>query len=94
MAHIKIECPKCKWEPKPNSLWSCSCGTSWHTFDTSGRCPSCKKQWDMTQCLSHFESGCGKWSPHLAWYKGLDPIIEEVIDEVNKEVEVEEGVLS
>ena len=64
---VKIMCPKCKWEPKANSMWQCSCGHVWNTFDTAARCPKCHKVWKDTQCLS-----CLKWSPHLDWYDGLD----------------------
>ena len=70
-------CPKCKWEPKANSMWQCSCGHVWNTFDTAARCPKCHKVWKDTQCLS-----CLKWSPHLDWYDGLDDEIRRQIEEV------------
>lgn len=82
---ITIECPKCKWQPHANSRWTCSCGHSWNTFDTGGRCPQCKKQWNETQCLSHWEGGCSKWSPHLDWYKGLDETLLAAMREVWEE---------
>jgi hypothetical protein len=83
---IKIECPKCAWEPKADSLWSCSCGHAWNTFDTGGQCPSCKIVWEHTQCLSPWEGGCEQWSLHLDWYKGLDKHVEEEVKEVQIQV--------
>lgn len=70
----RIRCPLCKWEPRRSSVWTCwecpvpeglarGCGTSWHTFDTGGRCPGCQHQWRWTICLA-----CGCWSPHADWY--------------------------
>ena len=94
MAAIKIECPKCQWQPKPNSKWGCSCGTLWNTFDTGGRCPTCGRMWRLTQCQSSWEGGCQQWSPHLDWYNGLDPAIEEELKEVNIVIEKEEKVLA
>ncbi len=85
---VKIECPKCGWEPQPHSLWACSCGTVWNTFDTGGRCPACSKVWEMTQCQSPLEGGCREWSLHLDWYKGLTPFVEKQVEEVNQEIEV------
>jgi hypothetical protein len=35
----------------------------WHTFDTRGQCPACRKQWHETECLR-----CAKWSKHALWY--------------------------
>ena len=74
---VYIACPKCDWEPHAGSQWSCSCGHAWNTFDTGGRCPSCGRQWDETQCLS-----CSEWSPHLDWYRNLDGWLEEELDEI------------
>jgi hypothetical protein len=79
MSDLKIECPKCSWEPAPHSQWKCSCGSIWNTFDTGGRCPKCSKQWEFTQCLS-----CQEWSLHLDWYKNLDDQYEEAISEVEQ----------
>lgn len=72
----KIACPICDWEPDPNSLWYCTCAYKWNTFNTGGVCPSCKKQWRTTQCLS-----CHKHSAHLDWYRDLPDVIQ---DELNK----------
>ena len=69
-----IRCPHCRWHPAASDRWSCisfggpeppfpSCGTSWNTFDTRGRCPGCSHQWRWTLCLR-----CQKWSLHDAWY--------------------------
>ena len=74
---VYIACPKCDWEPDSNSLWGCSCGHIWNTFDTGGRCPSCKRQWTETQCLS-----CAEWSPHLDWYRNLDDWLQDEIEEI------------
>ena len=60
----RIRCPKCLWVPKKSDLWACTCGTTWHTFDTGGVCPGCMKQWSDTQCLL-----CQKWSAHSEWYE-------------------------
>lgn len=59
-----IRCPVCKWRPRKHDRWSCSCGHSWNTFDTRGRCPACDAQWRETACPS-----CLVWSPHEAWYE-------------------------
>lgn len=70
-----IACPLCDWEPDPRSLWYCTCSCTWNTFSTGGVCPSCKKQWQTTQCLS-----CHKHSPHLDWYRSLPDIIQNELD--------------
>ena len=61
---------------------------TWNTFATGGRCPACKKVWEVTQCVVS-AGGCEKWSPHLDWYEGLDDIVnalKEAIKESWKEV--------
>ena len=83
MEDIKINCPKCIWEPTVRSRWICSCRTSWNTFDTAARCPGCSKIWKDTQCLK-----CHQWSPHLDWYEGLDEIINKLKAEIEKGWEV------
>lgn len=71
----KIRCPLCKWSPAKSSLWFCAdcdapeffyggCGTSWNTFETRGKCPTCAHQWIWTSCLQ-----CGEWSRHEDWYE-------------------------
>jgi uncharacterized C2H2 Zn-finger protein len=75
MNTIRIRCPKCDWEPDAGSRWRCSCGHTWNTFDTGGRCPKCSKVWEDTQCLSW---ECHKWSPHLHWYENLDRVVKEI----------------
>lgn len=64
----RIRCPRCGWEPGRDSLWSCSCSHAWNTFDTSGRCPACGREWAETQCLR-----CHQWSPHRDWYEEDEP---------------------
>jgi hypothetical protein len=70
-----IRCPLCAWRPDASSRWSClcidtpeppfrSCGTSWNTFATKGRCPGCQHQWQWTSCLR-----CQEWSLHVDWYE-------------------------
>lgn len=87
MADIRIACPKCDWEPDGQPYWACSCGFVWNTFDTAGRCPRCRKQWEWTACIPH-AGGCPATSPHLDWYHGLDDWLVEMLEEI----EVEETV--
>lgn len=58
-----IRCPKCLFQPPIGLRWTCKCGHAWNTFSTSGRCPACHFQWEVTQCLA-----CGESSEHRAWY--------------------------
>jgi hypothetical protein len=58
-----IRCPKCLFRPAASLRWTCKCGHSWNTFWTSGRCPACHFQWEVTSC-----PGCGEMSEHRAWY--------------------------
>jgi hypothetical protein len=62
---MEIYCPQCRWRPAPEDRWACEprCGTLWNTFWTRGLCPSCRKQWGVTQCLA-----CKAFSPHRQWY--------------------------
>ena len=66
---VKIFCPLCTWAPGPHDLWECrpGCRTVWNTFETRGRCPGCRKQWQVTVCLA-----CGVGSPHEDWYHDED----------------------
>lgn len=86
MAEVRIACPKCEWEPDGRPHWSCTCGHIWNTFDTGGRCPNCKKQWEWTQCVPH-AGGCSARSPHLDWYRGLDEWLEEELSKIEVIVE-------
>lgn len=87
MAELIIECPKCKWKPDGGEYWMCSCGHTWNTFATAGRCPACSKQWNDTCCPSGtYVGGCGQWSPHLEWYKNLDDKLKKEIKEINKKI--------
>jgi hypothetical protein len=73
-----IACPKCDWRPPPDTLWTCSCGCSWHTFYTHGVCPECGRVWKETQCSTMY--GCGAWSDHEDWYHDeSDLTVEEYI---------------
>jgi hypothetical protein len=70
----RIRCPHCNWKPNGASRWVCAdceapeyfyggCWTSWNTFETRGRCPTCSHQWIWTSCLS-----CHAWARHEDWY--------------------------
>jgi len=72
---------------KPSDRWQCLCGHVWNTFDTAGRCPACSKQWKETCCLPPIAGGCGRWSPHLDWYRNLGSWLREEIERAIKEVE-------
>lgn len=65
-------CPKCDWRPDAGSLWSCSCGHAWNTFQTRGVCPACARVWKDTQCPA-----CGQWSAHEDWYHDDDGLTVE-----------------
>lgn len=87
---IEIACPKCDWEPDDNSLWQCTCGHLWNTFETSGKCPKCAKVWADTQCLGPgFPGGCGSWSKHIDWYRNLDNQMRKEIEKILKEAPVD-----
>ncbi|HEY7411168.1 MAG TPA: hypothetical protein VII13_10525 [Vicinamibacteria bacterium] len=60
---VRIRCPRCGWEPRARDRWSCGCGHAWHTFDTGGVCPACRRVWEDTQCPQ-----CYQWSRHADWY--------------------------
>lgn len=83
---VKIQCPKCSWEPDGQPYWQCDCGHSWDTFETAARCPACGKQHELTQCIRP-AGGCDKLSPHLDWYNGLDKWVKEQVESV-KEIEL------
>ncbi len=85
MENIKIECPKCGWEPDGGSHWMCSkCRFVWNTFDTMARCPACSHQHEYTSCVPH-EGGCHVREPHLDWYKNLDDFVKEEMERVKIE---------
>ncbi len=74
---VEILCPKCDWKPDGGKYWRCTCGNVWNTFETAGKCPQCNKIWDETACPGPgFPGGCGKWSPHIDWYRNLDYILQ------------------
>ena len=85
MKEEKIACPQCNWEPHAHARWMCNCGHVWNTFDTGGQCPACGKQWKYTCCLS-----CQEWSLHIDWYRSLDDLLEELLEEVVVPKEAEE----
>ena len=58
-----IRCPKCSFQPPPDARWYCKCGHVWNTFWTSGLCPACHFQWEVTSCHR-----CHEMSEHKAWY--------------------------
>jgi hypothetical protein len=59
-----IRCPKCRFQPTDDVRWSCKCGHVWNTFWTTGKCPACRYQWEITGCPQ-----CGEMSEHRAWYE-------------------------
>jgi hypothetical protein len=63
------QCPRCGFRPNQFTMWQCTpdCGFLWSTFDTHGKCPRCRKQWNDTACPS-----CHAWSKHNDWY--LEPV--------------------
>lgn len=63
MNGIRIACPKCQWQPDGRPRWTCSCGHTWNTFETKGKCPECGIQWQDTYCPD-----CHQSSPHEEWY--------------------------
>ena len=78
---VEIKCPKCDWAHDGGEHWWCECGHRWDTFETAARCPSCKKQWEVTQCPTD-PGGCGEISPHLEWYRGLDDWLREELERI------------
>jgi len=60
---LRIRCPRCRWQPRQEDRWGCTCGHTWNTFDTGGVCPQCRTVWQKTQCLH-----CQLWSHHEDWY--------------------------
>lgn len=60
---MSVRCPTCQWAPRGGESWLCTCGHSWDTFATRGRCPNCGVQWADTSCPR-----CHEASPHEAWY--------------------------
>jgi hypothetical protein len=82
---MKIRCPKCSWEPDGKPYWQCTCGKNWDTFSTGGRCPSCHKIWEETQCPT-LPKGCGKMSLHLDWYEDLGDILKEYKEELRERI--------
>ncbi|UOQ66468.1 hypothetical protein [Hymenobacter volaticus] len=63
-----IACPKCNWQPTGHEkVWQCTCQYQWHTFDTAGQCPNCRKQWLDTWCPA-----CGCVSKHTEWYRDVE----------------------
>lgn len=58
-----IRFPKCSFQPSTDTRWGCKCGHSWNMFWTSGLCPACHFQWEVTRCPR-----CHEISEHRAWY--------------------------
>jgi Zn-dependent protease len=58
-----FSCPHCKTSPPMGEYWRCSkCGQPFDTFQTSGTCPNCRSNFDVTRCLD-----CGTVSPIHEW---------------------------
>jgi hypothetical protein len=49
---------------------------------TLGQCPTCKKQWEYTQCVED-AGGCNQVSANEGWYQGLDETVSNLIEELN-----------
>lgn len=81
MENIKICCPSCGWLPNNKNSWKCSCGNIFNAFDTVGKCPCCKTQWEYTQCVED-EGGCNDISLHEDWYQGLNEIVDHLFTEL------------
>lgn len=83
---MKIACPKCQWEPDGGAYWVCSeCDTTWDTFSTAARCPTCKHQYEITSCVPP-AGGCNESSPHLDWYTDLDAMLKEELAKIRERV--------
>ena len=72
-----IRCPHCRWRPSASDRWQCecaftpeppfnSCGTSWNTFETRGRCPGCGARRATNQLLAENENCPGCDAPYCA----------------------------
>lgn len=69
---MQIKCPKCHWNPRKTSLWTCEqCSNEFNIFETIARCPRCDTEHQEIYCID-WEGGCGELSPYLDWYTGLD----------------------
>ena len=60
---VAASCPHCEWEPLKSTIWTCTCGHKWNTFDTKGTCPGCERVWSETECRK-----CRTVSAHESWY--------------------------
>ena len=78
--NLITQCSECEWRPDGEKHWACSCGHKWNTFDTKGKCPKCKTQWENTWC-----PGCGNSTPHKDWYMTTEEI-EQIENSGNKEL--------
>lgn len=88
-SEVEILCPKCDWKPDGGAHWQCDCSHIWNTFDTTGRCPNCKKIWKETKCPGPgIPGGCGAWSPHIDWYRNLGEKLREELEKALEIVEV------
>jgi hypothetical protein len=76
---MKIYCPKCNWKPKKRTRWNCLCGFEFDPFENISKCPSCNYSHEFTECLN---LECGKISPHLNWYSGVENNVSRLIYEV------------
>jgi Zn-dependent protease len=58
-------CPSCRSAPLLGDVWACGrCGSSFDTFETGGRCPSCGAEFGETRCAD-----CGHSSPIAGWLR-------------------------
>lgn len=88
-----IECPACGWNADGDAHWTCTCGHTWNTFDTKGKCPNCKIQWEETYCPI-----CEEPSPHKDWYiettKSSTNYTPEVLDLMRRKKNLEDRLVS
>ena len=58
---MKINCPKCNWQPTGEPLWVCDsyCNHVFDTFSSFEVCPKCSKRYSQTACPA-----CYSWSLH------------------------------
>ena len=82
---MKINCPKCNWQPTGEPLWVCDsyCNHVFDTFSSFGVCPKCSKRYSQTACPA-----CNSWSLHEDWYKDLGPLLQKELKKIEKDLTI------